>query len=68
MRDGQFYRLDGTAALIWDRLDGIHDTAALARDLAGHFDVDEETCRGDIETFCLELEALGFAERAEGAA
>lgn len=65
MNDGQFYRLAGIAAVIWDRFEQGADVDLLVDELAERYDIDRDTCREDVQGFCRELVRLGFAERVD---
>jgi hypothetical protein len=60
---GRVLGLNPVGAFIWSQLPD-HDEEAVARALAGHFEVDLETARGDVRTFLDELLAEGLIAEA----
>lgn len=56
---GRVVGLNPVGAFIWSRLSD-HDPEAVARALAGRFEVDLETARGDVRAFLDELLAEGL--------
>lgn len=60
---GKVLGLNPVGAFIWSHLPD-HDAEAVARALAGHFDVDLETARGDVRIFLDELLAEGLITEA----
>jgi hypothetical protein len=60
---GRVLGLNPVGAFIWSRL-ADHDEEAVARALAGRFEVDLETARGDVRAFLDDLRAEGLVTEA----
>jgi hypothetical protein len=56
------HQLNTTAGYIWDRCDGHHSVAVIARDLAGVFDVEVEAAQRDVADAVRKLEAAGLVD------
>jgi hypothetical protein len=67
-RHGLVHHLNATATFIWDRCDGQHSVAAIARELAQSFDVEPEAAAHDVGHAVRQLEAADLLEnpRHEG--
>jgi hypothetical protein len=69
--DGQrqlVHQLNRTGGYIWDRCDGAHSVAMIARDVAQAFDVDAEAAENDVVNAVCQLETAGLVDiRAPGA-
>lgn len=64
-RDGEhIHQLNLTASFVWDRCDGSHDVAQIAKELAEAFGVDSETTLKDVTDVVLEFSQLGLLEGA----
>jgi hypothetical protein len=57
-----YFGLKGVAAHIWDRLETPRTVADLCEDVVTHFDVEPETCRGDVMRFLASLREAGLIE------
>jgi hypothetical protein len=64
-RTANFYVLNTTAELLWDRLQSPADAEELTREVALHFEMDAAEVRGDVEQFLSELERCGAIHTAE---
>jgi hypothetical protein len=64
VREVGLYSLNEVAAFVWDRLDGKHTLADLAREVVDEFDVDDSKARGDIETLLAKLSKMGGIHEA----
>lgn len=67
--DGQrqlVHQLNRTGGYIWDRCDGAHSVAMIARDLAQAFDVDPEAAENDVASAVGQLEAAGLVDIRSG--
>ena len=60
---GRVLGLNPVGTFIWSQLPD-HDAEAVAHALAGRFEVDIETARGDVRTFLDELLAEGLIAEA----
>ncbi len=60
---GSVLGLNPAGAFLWSHLPD-HDAEAMARALAGRFEVDLETARGDVRAFLDELLAEGLITEA----
>lgn len=52
----QIHVLSPVAAFIWERLDGVHDLAAIQRAILERFDVSAKQARADLDELVAELE------------
>lgn len=57
---GEFFSLAGTAAAIWDLIDGTRDRAALVADLAAQYGADPAEVGSDLDAFLAKLTAAGL--------
>ena len=57
LASGDFFSLEGSAATIWDLLDGSRDRAALLAALASAYDAPEADLARDLDAFLGELRA-----------
>jgi pyrroloquinoline quinone biosynthesis protein D len=62
LSSGDFFSLTGSAAAIWDLLDGTRDRAAVLAALASDFDASAEDMASDLDTFLGELRASGLID------
>ncbi len=60
LRDGTFFSLTGTAALIWPLLDGTRSRAALLDELARTHGEAEAVIAPDLDVFLNQLAKAGF--------
>ena len=60
LQDGTFFSLTGTAALIWQLIDGSRDRAALLTELALTYGADSATMAPDLDGFLAQLAKAGF--------
>ena len=60
LKDGTFFSLTGTAAVIWPLIDGTRSRAALLGDLALVFDQTEAVIAADFDAFLAQLAEAGF--------
>jgi hypothetical protein len=61
----RLHELNGTAALAWEGLAAGRDQAAVARAIAGEYEVGPEEAAADVAAFAAELAAAGLLEKAE---
>lgn len=64
-RTANFYVLNETAELLWERLESPADAEELARQLASHYEIDAMQARGDVEQFLSDLARCGAITKAE---
>jgi hypothetical protein len=64
-RTANFYVLNTTAELLWERLESPADVEELTRQLAVHYEISAEDARRDVERFLTELERSGAIITAE---
>ena len=64
-RTANFYVLNETAELLWDRLVSPADVDELTRQIAAHYEIGAEQVRGDVERFLSELARCGAINTAE---
>ncbi len=57
------FSLNRVAAFIWENIEKVADTEEMIQLVLGHFDVDEETARTDVEGLIKELKLVGFVEK-----
>jgi methyltransferase-like protein len=55
LKDGRYFELNETAAMIFRLLDGGCDDEEIIEIVAGEFEVDEETARADVQTLIASL-------------
>ncbi len=60
LKDGTFFSLTGTAAVIWPLIDGTRSRAALLSDLAQAHDAEETVIAPDLDAFLAQLAEAGF--------
>jgi hypothetical protein len=60
------HQLNATATYIWDRCDGRHTVAAIARDVQRVFAVDVKIAGKDVARAVQELEAVGLVRVRSG--
>ena len=53
------YNLNRVGAFIWDRIDGARPAAAIAADVAAHFDVEPRRAAMDLREFAALLLSIG---------
>lgn len=58
--------LSGSAALVWESVDGERDTAAVVAAVAATVDLDAETVGPDVRTFLETLHGDGLLVRSSG--
>lgn len=56
------HELNETASYVWQRCDGEHSVAAIARDLVQAFDVEPETAKKDVAHVVQELDEVGLVD------
>lgn len=61
-RQQQLHHLNLVGAQIWQWIDGKRDAAALAKELAAHYEVDLKTADKDVEIFLKEMKTQGLLE------
>lgn len=54
------YSLNGSAARIWELVDGKKRLSEIKKAIVGEFDVDEKSAEDDILSFSQELEKIGL--------
>ena len=59
--------LTATAAIIWERCDGAHTTAAMADELAAGFDAPSDVIENDIRALIGKFVEIGMLEQSQGA-
>lgn len=64
-RTANFYVLNETAELLWERLQSPADVEDLTRHIAQHYEIDADRARGDVEHFLSELARCGAINTAE---
>lgn len=64
-RTANFYVLNTTAELLWERLESPADVEELTRQLAVHYEISAEDARRDVERFLNDLERCGAVITAE---
>lgn len=57
IKNGQYYGLDEIATSIYEMTETPVTFGNLIAQLLEHFDIDEKTCRKDVEVFLLQLES-----------
>lgn len=60
IESGEFYSLTGTAAAIWDLIDGQRDRAGLVTELAREYGVEPAEIGADVDAFLARLRAAGL--------
>ena len=61
---GKFFALKDIGLEVWNRLDGESDLDALCEGLSRDYDGDDDTIRTQVQAFCDDLVAIGFARYA----
>lgn len=61
---GDFFSLEGTAAVTWRLIDGTRDRAALIEALAAQFESDEDEIAADVDDFLAQLKEQGLIATA----
>ena len=64
-RTANFYVLNATAELLWERLETPAGVEELTRQLAVHYEISAEDARRDVEQFLGDLERCGAIITAE---
>lgn len=64
-RTANFYVLNTTAELLWERLESPADVEELAQQLAGHYEISADDARRDAAQFLTDLERCGAIITAE---
>lgn len=59
---GHSYGMEKVTAAVWRLLEEPADVDAICGELMRRYDVDEETCRGDVERLIRQLEEEGLVE------
>jgi len=59
---GDFFSLTGTAAAIWQRIDGSRSRDALIAELAAEYEVSTDEMAADVDAFLAQLGAAGLIE------
>jgi hypothetical protein len=59
------YNLNRVGAFIWERIDGLKSSAAIAADVALHFDVGPEQAAADLCEFTSLLQSIGAIRAAD---
>ena len=59
---GDFFSLTGTAAAIWQRIDGNRSRAALITELAAEYDRAPDEVAADVDAFLAQLGAAGLID------
>ncbi len=62
LKDGTFFSLTGTAAMIWPLLDGTRSRAALLTELAQAHDAAASEIASDLDAFLTQLGVAGFLD------
>ena len=57
---GEFFSLSGTAAAIWELIDGTRNRATLVAELAERYDADPTHVGSDVDAFLAKLGAAGL--------
>lgn len=57
---GDFFSLTGTAAAVWQLIDGTRDRAALIEALASQFDSNDGEIAADVDGFLAQLKEQGL--------
>ena len=55
VESGEYYGLNPVASRIWELLEKPHTLANLIDILTNEFDIDEQACRRDVETFLKQM-------------
>ena len=58
--EGRYYELDPVGTRVWTLLESARTVAELCEALVAVYDVDPETCRGDVTAFLQETRTLGI--------
>jgi hypothetical protein len=64
-RTANFYVLNTTAELLWQRLEAPADVEDLTQQLATHYEISADDARRDVEHFLTDLERCGAIITAE---
>jgi hypothetical protein len=60
--DGLYYGLDGTGARIWELIQEPRSIRFLEETISKEFEIDSNTCAGDIQSFLNDLSERSFIE------
>jgi hypothetical protein len=60
---GRSHVINGTAARIWNQLDGSTPPQAIAHRLADEYDVEATTARADVDRITSSFDTLGLLQR-----
>ncbi|MGB0652399.1 MAG: PqqD family protein [Thermoplasmatota archaeon] len=58
--DAVYFHMDAPATAIWELLEGEQTVGSLVAALVDRFDVDEATCRADVEAFLAQAKEAGL--------
>jgi hypothetical protein len=61
---GAYYGLCGVGTRIWELLEGPVSAQQIIQTLCSEFEVDETTCKADVEKFIGEMEEKGMVSKA----
>lgn len=62
LESGEFFSLTGSAAAIWQLIDGTRDRDQVLADLAAQFQQDDALIAADLDAFLAQLRAAGLVE------
>ena len=62
LESGEFFSLTGSAAAIWQLIDGTRSRDRVLADLAAQFMQDEAVIAADLDAFLAQLRAAGLVE------
>ena len=65
IQKGQCYGMNGVASRVWALLAEPRSPAEICATLSGEYEVDEATCRADVDALLDELRAEGLVKPAE---
>jgi len=65
LADSSYFELNAVGVRIWELLEQPADAEALVATLLTEYDVDEQTCRDEVQAWLSKMQEFGLVETAE---